>query len=147
MLLAYRTYVDVDGPRPEDEALIAFALDTAKSTREVEDEGAIDFVACIWRLSDLPDPASRAEALNFVTRFQQTTGPLMAKAVEDTLFYRYNRLIALNGVGGAPEDFGAPVARFHEHMAARREHQPYGLLTTSTHDTKRGEDYAPGSTS
>ncbi len=138
-LPVYRTYVDVDGPRPEDEALIAFAQDTAKSTREVEDEGAIDFVARIWRL-DLPDPAARAEALTFVTRLQQTTGPLMAKSVEDTLFYRYNRLIALNEVGGAPEDFGAPLKRFHEEMAARRTRQPAGLLATSTHDTKRGED-------
>ena len=138
-LPVYRTYVDVDGPRPEDEALIALAESTAKGTREVEDDGAIDFIARIWRL-DLPDPAARAEALTFVTRLQQTTGPLMAKAVEDTLFYRYNRLIALNEVGGAPEHFGAPIARFHEEMAARRVHQPEGLLATSTHDTKRGED-------
>jgi len=138
-LPVYRTYVDVNGPRPEDEALIALALETAKSTREVEDEGAIDFVARIWRL-DLPDPTARAEALTFVTRLQQTTGPLMAKAVEDTLFYCYNRLIALNEVGGSPEDFGHPLERFHEEIAARRLHQPHGLLTTSTHDTKRGED-------
>ncbi len=138
-LPVYRTYVDVDGARPEDEALIAFAQDTAKGTREVEDEGAIDFIARIWRL-DLPDPAARAEAFTFVTRLQQTTGPLMAKAVEDTLFYRYNRLIALNEVGGAPENFGAPLERFHEAMAARRARQPAGLLATSTHDTKRGED-------
>jgi len=138
-LPVYRTYVDVDGPRSEDEALIAFAQDTAKSTREVEDEGAIDFIARIWRL-DLPDPAARAEALTFVTRLQQTTGPLMAKAVEDTLFYRYNRLVALNEVGGSSENFGAPLAHFHEEMAARRARQPSGLLATSTHDTKRGED-------
>ena len=138
-LPVYRTYVDVDGPRPEDEALIAHAEADAKSTREVEDDGAIDFIARIWRL-DLPDPAARAEALTFVTRLQQTTGPLMAKAVEDTLFYRYNRLIALNEVGGAPDEFGASLDSFHEAMAARRVHQPYGLLTTSTHDTKRGED-------
>ncbi len=138
-LPVYRTYVDVDGPRPDDEALIAFAQVTAKSTREVEDDGAIDFIARIWRL-DLPDPAARAEALSFVTRLQQTTGPLMAKAVEDTLFYRYNRLIALNEVGGSPEDFGAPIEHFHEEMAARRARQPAGLLATATHDTKRGED-------
>jgi (1->4)-alpha-D-glucan 1-alpha-D-glucosylmutase len=138
-LPVYRTYVDVDGPRPEDEALIAQAETAAKSTREVEDDGAIDFIARIWRL-DLPDPAARAEALTFVTRLQQTTGPLMAKAVEDTLFYCYNRLIALNEVGGEPEDFGAAIERFHEDMAARRVHQPFGLLATSTHDTKRGED-------
>ncbi|ODS02661.1 hypothetical protein AUC71_14150 [Methyloceanibacter marginalis] len=138
-LPVYRTYVDVDGPRPEDEALIARAETAARSTREVEDDGAIDFIARIWRL-DLPDPAARAEALTFVTRLQQTTGPLMAKAVEDTLFYRYNRLIALNEVGGSPDEFGAAPARFHEDMAARRLHQPFGLVPTSTHDTKRGED-------
>ena len=86
------------------------------------------------------DPAARAEALTFVTRLQQTTGPLMAKAVEDTLFYRYNRLIALNEVGAAPDAFGASLSRFHDAMAARRSHEPHGLLATSTHDTKRGED-------
>lgn len=138
-LPVYRTYVDVEGPRPEDEALIAEAETKAKSTREVEDDAAIDFIARIWRLQ-LDDPAQRPEALTFVTRFQQTTGPLMAKAVEDTLFFRYNRLIALNEVGGAPEAFGSPVQRFHDDMAARRTHQPLGLLATSTHDTKRGED-------
>ena len=138
-LPVYRTYVDVDGPRAEDEVLIARSEVTAKATREVEDDGAIDFVARIWRL-DVPDPAARAEALTFVTRFQQTTGPLMAKAVEDTLFYRYNRLIALCEVGGAPEEFGVPVPQFHEAMAARVTDQPFGLLSTSTHDTKRGED-------
>lgn len=138
-LPVYRTYVDVDGPRAQDEVLIGEAEAAAKDTREVEDDGAIDFVARIWRL-DLPEPSSRAEALTFVTRLQQTTGPLMAKAVEDTLFYRYNRLIALCEVGGAPEEFGAPVERFHEAMAARRADQPFGLLATATHDTKRGED-------
>lgn len=138
-LPVYRTYVDVDGPRAEDEALIARTEAAAKATREIEDDGTIDFIARIWRL-DLADPAARAEALTFVTRFQQTTGPLMAKAVEDTLFYRYNRLIALCEVGGTPEEFGSPVQHFHEEMATRASHQPFGLLTTSTHDTKRGED-------
>ena len=135
----YRTYVDVEGPRAEDEALIAEAETKAKSTREVEDDAAIDFIARIWRLQ-LGDPAQRAEALTFATRLQQTTGPLMAKAVEDTLFFRYNRLIALNEVGGSPDAFGCSVERFHDDMQARREHQPLGLLATSTHDTKRGED-------
>jgi (1->4)-alpha-D-glucan 1-alpha-D-glucosylmutase len=138
-LPVYRTYVDVDGPRPEDEELIARAEAKAKSTREVEDEGAIDFVARIWRLG-LDDPAARAQALTFVTRLQQTTGPLMAKAVEDTLFYRYNRLVALNEVGGSPDAFGCDLASFHTDMQARQARQPHGLLATSTHDTKRGED-------
>jgi (1->4)-alpha-D-glucan 1-alpha-D-glucosylmutase len=138
-LPVYRTYVDVEGPRREDEALISLAQSEAKNTREVEDEGAIDFIARIWRL-DLQDPVARAEALTFTTRLQQTTGPLMAKAVEDTLFYRYNRLIALNEVGGTPDVFGRAIERFHENMQARRVRQSEGLLATSTHDTKRGED-------
>jgi (1->4)-alpha-D-glucan 1-alpha-D-glucosylmutase len=73
-------------------------------------------------------------------RFQQTTGPIMAKALEDTAFYRYNRLIALNEVGGEPDRFGAPLEDFHAAMAQRLRHQPAGLSATSTHDTKRGED-------
>ncbi|MEG6510232.1 malto-oligosyltrehalose synthase [Methyloligella sp. 2.7D] len=139
VLPVYRTYVDVEGPEPADEALIAKAVEDAKRSREVEDELAIDFIARIWRLA-LEDPAARAEALTFVTRLQQTTGPLMAKAVEDTLFYRYNRLIALNEVGGAPEIFASPVAAFHSAMKERERRQLSGLSTTSTHDTKRGED-------
>jgi (1->4)-alpha-D-glucan 1-alpha-D-glucosylmutase len=138
-LPVYRTYVDVEGPRQEDEKLIALAQGKAKATREVEDEGAIDFIARIWRL-DLVDPTVRAEALSFATRLQQTTGPLMAKAVEDTLFYRYNRLIALNEVGGSPDAFGSTLESFHAEMQARCTQQPHGLLATSTHDTKRGED-------
>ncbi|XSG81351.1 MAG: malto-oligosyltrehalose synthase [Methyloligella sp. ZOD6] len=138
-LPVYRTYVDVEGPSEEDEALIADATAMAKTSREVEDDLAIDFIARIWRL-DLEDPAARAEALTFATRFQQTTGPLMAKALEDTLFYRYNRLIALNEVGGEPDVFGAPIEAFHNEMDGRLASQRQGLSTTSTHDTKRGED-------
>ncbi|MFD0986618.1 malto-oligosyltrehalose synthase [Methyloligella solikamskensis] len=138
-LPVYRTYVDVEGPSAEDEMLIADATAVAKASREVEDDLAIDFIAQIWRL-DLEDPAARAEALTFATRFQQTTGPLMAKALEDTLFYRYNRLIALNEVGGEPDVFGAPIESFHDEMDGRLIRQRQGLSTTSTHDTKRGED-------
>ncbi len=73
----------------------------------------------------------------FVTRFQQTTGPVMAKGVEDTAFYRYSRLLALNEVGGDPGRFGLEVERFHEGQLKRR---PRSLLTTFTHDTKRSAD-------
>jgi (1->4)-alpha-D-glucan 1-alpha-D-glucosylmutase len=73
----------------------------------------------------------------FVTRLQQTTGAVMAKGVEDTAFYRYNRLLALNEVGGDPGRFGLPLAAFHEVQAKRR---PNALLTTFTHDTKRSAD-------
>ncbi len=73
----------------------------------------------------------------FVTRFQQTTPPVMAKGVEDTAFYRYLRLLALNDVGGDPGRFGISVEEFHAANAARR---PRNLLVTQTHDTKRSGD-------
>jgi (1->4)-alpha-D-glucan 1-alpha-D-glucosylmutase len=74
---------------------------------------------------------------DFVVRFQQTTGPVMAKGVEDTAFYRYFRLAALNEVGGSPDRFGLSLDEFHAANAARR---PHALLTTYTHDTKRSPD-------
>ncbi|HEY3181383.1 MAG TPA: alpha-amylase family glycosyl hydrolase, partial [Gaiellaceae bacterium] len=77
---------------------------------------------------------------DFVVRFQQTTGPVMAKGVEDTAFYRYFRLAALNEVGGSPERFGLAVEEFHAANARRAERFPRNLLTTFTHDTKRSPD-------
>jgi (1->4)-alpha-D-glucan 1-alpha-D-glucosylmutase len=138
-LPVYRTYVNVEGPDETDRALVAAAVEAVKAAREVEDEGAIAFVARMLTL-DFPDPEMQGAALVFAERFQQTTGPVMAKALEDTVFYRYNRLIALNEVGGEPEHFGAPVEAFHAAMQARRETQTLGLSATATHDTKRGED-------
>ena len=73
-------------------------------------------------------------------KFQQLTGPVMAKGVEDTAFYRYNRLVALNEVGSDPAAFGTSVAEFHRQNAERARRWPHGLLTSSTHDTKRSED-------
>ena len=73
-------------------------------------------------------------------KFQQLTGPVMAKGVEDTAFYVYNRLVALNEVGGDPAAFGTSVAEFHRENAERARRWPHGLLTSSTHDTKRSED-------
>jgi (1->4)-alpha-D-glucan 1-alpha-D-glucosylmutase len=76
----------------------------------------------------------------FVTRFQQTTPPVMAKGVEDTAFYRYARLLALNDVGGDPSRFGVTVEEFHAGNAARAERFPRHLLASQTHDTKRSGD-------
>ncbi len=138
-LPVYRTYVDVSGPQDEDRAILAAAAEKAKAARQVEDEEAIDFLRRVLEL-DLELPEDQASALEFAVRFQQTTGPVMAKALEDTAFYRYNRLIALNEVGGEPDRFGATLDDFHAVMAQRLRHQPAGLSATSTHDTKRGED-------
>jgi (1->4)-alpha-D-glucan 1-alpha-D-glucosylmutase len=76
----------------------------------------------------------------FVTRFQQTSPPVTAKGVEDTAFYRYNRLLALNEVGGDPSRFGMSVADFHAGNVERARRFPRGLLITQTHDTKRSGD-------
>ena len=76
----------------------------------------------------------------FVARFQQLTGPAMAKGVEDTAFYTYNRFIALNEVGGDPSQFGTAPARFHDALDEAQRRWPLSMLATSTHDTKRGED-------
>lgn len=82
----------------------------------------------------------RKEWLYFVMRFQQFTGPLMAKGVEDTVLYIYNRLLSLNEVGGEPAAFGVTLPEFHAFNRRRAEHWPHSMNASSTHDTKRGED-------
>jgi (1->4)-alpha-D-glucan 1-alpha-D-glucosylmutase len=97
-------------------------------------------------LATLPEPLRRILLLEerghdeFVTRFQQTTGPVMAKGVEDTAFYRYFRLTALNEVGGDPGRFSLPVEEFHRANLGRAARFPNHLLATQTHDTKRSGD-------
>jgi (1->4)-alpha-D-glucan 1-alpha-D-glucosylmutase len=81
-----------------------------------------------------------AGSSEFVTRFEQTSGAVMAKGVEDTAFYRYNRFVALNEVGGDPARFGLALEEFHRANAKRAERFPLQLLTTTTHDTKRSGD-------
>jgi (1->4)-alpha-D-glucan 1-alpha-D-glucosylmutase len=73
-------------------------------------------------------------------KFQQVTGPVLAKGLEDTAFYVYNRLVSLNEVGGSPENFGIAVAEFHKHNQERCDNWPHAMLASSTHDTKRSED-------
>ncbi len=137
-LPVYRTYVTAEGPSAEDIALIEAIEADAKAAREVENEIGVEFVARLLRL-DLPDLADQIAALGFAVRFQQMTGPVTAKALEDTVFYRFNRLIGLNEVGGAPERMGADPADVHAALAARRA-TPLTLNGTASHDTKRGED-------
>jgi (1->4)-alpha-D-glucan 1-alpha-D-glucosylmutase len=97
-------------------------------------------------LADVPEELrgllllDREAPTEFVTGFQQTTPPVMAKGVEDTAFYRYNRLLALNEVGGDPSRFSLPLADFHAANLERAGRFPRGLLSTQTHDTKRSGD-------
>ena len=131
-------------PQAEDRDIIDAALERAKATREVEDEQAIDFLGRVLKL-DFDSPEDQALALEFATRLQQTSGPVMAKAVEDTAFYRYNRLIALNEVGGDPDRFGAPVddvPRRDEAPLAPAGGRPEHDLD-ARHQARRGRPRAP----
>jgi (1->4)-alpha-D-glucan 1-alpha-D-glucosylmutase len=106
---------------------------------EPEDRAAVEEAGIAGRLAEVLLLHERGND-EFVTRFQQTSPPVTAKGVEDTAFYRYNRLLALNEVGGDPARFGMSVADFHAANAARHERFPNGLLVTQTHDTKRSGD-------
>ncbi|MEP6937666.1 MAG: malto-oligosyltrehalose synthase [Chthoniobacterales bacterium] len=139
----YRTYVVPDEPvSNDDRAVIERAVATAKRRNLAIEESVFNFLRDILllRLPENLDEAARAEHVDFVLKFQQCTGPVMAKGLEDTVFYIYNRLAALNEVGGAPQHFGVTVEAFHQKNVERQRDWPATLLTTSTHDTKRSED-------
>jgi (1->4)-alpha-D-glucan 1-alpha-D-glucosylmutase len=124
-----------------DRRHIDWAVRAARRASRIADPGVFDFVKSILTLEAAP-PAGprRAEMLRFVMRFQQFTAPVVAKGVEDTAFYRYHRLIALNEVGGEPRRFGLSLKAFHAAAEDRLRHWPWTMLGTSTHDTKRSED-------
>ena len=127
-LPVYRTYIGAEGIADTDRAILDKAAATAVDTGTPEPQ----FAAILARLANPTD--------DFAIRFQQLSGPVMAKSVEDTFFYRHHPLIALNEVGAEPG--GSPSGRegFHKSMAERLATQPHGLSATATHDTKRGED-------
>src|SRR6201999_590162 len=85
-------------------------------------------------------PHSAPRVKRFALKLQQFTGPLMAKSLEDTAFYRYHRLLALNEVGGDPAARALAIPAFHIAMETRAREWPHGMTATATHDTKRGED-------
>ena len=139
----YRTYIDPETGHssPEDEVAIEQAVAEAKRRNPRTDPSIFDFVGDTLLMQRGEFTELRwEERLRFIARFQQTTGPVMAKGTEDTAFYQYNRLISLNEVGGDPDTFGRSQAAFHRHNLERWRDWPAGLLATSTHDTKRSED-------
>ncbi len=140
----YRTYVGDNGlePSPRDRAYIERAVDEAKRRNPTVNVSIFDFVrdALLLRCPPASDQSEQSERRQFAMRFQQTTGPVTAKGVEDTALYLYTRLVSLNEVGGDPARYGEPVAAFHEKNTERLERWPESLVCTSTHDTKRGED-------
>ncbi|HEY5599972.1 MAG TPA: malto-oligosyltrehalose synthase, partial [Candidatus Manganitrophaceae bacterium] len=139
----YRTYIGGKGViGEEDRRHIETAIWKAKQRSPAVDISVFDYLKKVLLLQypDYFGEEDRAELLTFVKRFQQTTGPVMAKGLEDTACYIYNRMISLNEVGGDLPAFGVSPVAFHEQNRQRREQWPYGMLTTSTHDTKRSED-------
>jgi len=138
----YRTYINHQGVSDRDRHYIQQAIVKARRQNPAMSASVFDFLADVLLLNwpqGLPAP-ERAQWLDFVMRFQQSTGPVMAKALEDTALYRYNRLLSLNEVGSSPERFGFSLEAFHSHCAERQRLWPLGLSASSTHDTKRSED-------
>ncbi|MCK1968118.1 malto-oligosyltrehalose synthase [Franconibacter sp. IITDAS19] len=134
----YRTYGTVNGLPAEGHALLQKVVNKVKASENAPQPAALDFITRIFK-GEVAEAAVNSAA-TFRTRFQQLTGPLMAKSVEDTLFFRQNMELALNEVGAEPLPRTFSVERFHREMTARLTHQPDALSGTSTHDTKRGED-------
>jgi (1->4)-alpha-D-glucan 1-alpha-D-glucosylmutase len=139
----YRTYLTAAGPTVHDRTLITETIDKARADWFAADEGIFEFLQDALTM-DLIRPGGPAHSAPRVRRFalkvQQFTGPMMAKSLEDTAFYRYHRLLALNEVGGDPSARSIPVEAFHKAMTIRAREWPHGMTATATHDTKRGED-------
>jgi (1->4)-alpha-D-glucan 1-alpha-D-glucosylmutase len=139
----YRTYLAPGQPvTEEDKQIVERAVAAAKRRNPGMEESIFNFLrdVLLFRFPPNLDAKERAEHTHFVLKFQQATGPIMAKGLEDTVFYIYNRLAALNEVGGEPQQFGLSVEAFHERNVDRQRNWPVTLLATSTHDTKRSED-------
>jgi (1->4)-alpha-D-glucan 1-alpha-D-glucosylmutase len=155
---AYRTYVTAGGWTAVDRSVIEQAIVRARRRNPAMDPTIFDFFREVVfprdaedavaaspgdrRVGGYPpaDSAEEAQRLRFSMKLQQYTGPLQAKGLEDTAFYRYNLLLSLNEVGGDPSRFGCSVADFHEMSVRRQQEWPYEMLATATHDTKLGED-------
>lgn len=139
----YRTYTTGSGEvSPQDERVILQAISAARRKNPSLEKPVFDFLrgVLLLRLPDYLSAEQREAHIRFVMKFQQCSGPVTAKGLEDTAFYIYNRLAALNEVGGNPGLFGIEADEFHRLTARRQETFPHALLATSTHDTKRSED-------
>ncbi|MGB8352915.1 MAG: malto-oligosyltrehalose synthase [Chthoniobacteraceae bacterium] len=139
----YRPYI---APGEEtsaaDREAILLAVRKAKRRNPGIERSIFNFLGevLLMKFPENIDDEARDEHMHFVLKLQQCAGPVMAKGVEDTAFYIYNRLTALNEVGGEPERFGMAPAVFFERSAARLKEHPHAMLATTTHDTKRSED-------
>lgn len=140
----YRIYLDEERSASNSERrYLDWAIAQASRRQSNIDPSVYEFLHALLSGELAARPRSgfnHSSALRCAIRFQQYTGPVMAKGAEDTAFYRFNRFIALNEVGGNPGEFGIGLAAFHNANAERAKRWPHGMLGTATHDTKRGED-------
>jgi (1->4)-alpha-D-glucan 1-alpha-D-glucosylmutase len=154
----YRTYVNEDGWTPADRTVVEQAISRARRRNPAMEASLFDFFrelvlprdpsdvppggAAVERRGGYPpaDAGEVKERLRFAMKLQQYTGPVQAKGLEDTAFYRYNVLLSVNEVGGDPSRIGRPVEDFHDGNLHRSREWPYAMITTATHDTKLGED-------
>jgi (1->4)-alpha-D-glucan 1-alpha-D-glucosylmutase len=138
----YRTYVTEQQVSASGRAYIEEAVNCAKEKGTIAESSVYDFIREILltsRLEGRPQFYQRS-VIHFAMRFQQYTSALMAKGLEDTSFYRYNRLVSLNEVGGDPLRFGVTPEEFHRKMEYGAKTWPHEMVATSTHDSKRSED-------
>jgi (1->4)-alpha-D-glucan 1-alpha-D-glucosylmutase len=138
----YRTYINASDITDQDRKYIGIALKHAHEDHP-RYENEFNYIGNMLLLNlagHLTEDQNR-NVLDFIMKFQQLTSPIMAKGVEDTAFYVYNRFLSLNEVGGSPAKFGVERSEFDEYMLGRHKSIPHTQNTTSTHDTKRGEDF------
>lgn len=135
----YRTYLVPDGtPASEaDRRHVQWAVAAARRRMGTSEGGVLAFLQGVLLGDEGLVPELRAR---FLRRWQQFTSPVMAKSLEDTVFYRYVRLVSLNDVGSEPRRFGLTASAFHQANLQRARYRPHNLLATSTHDSKRSED-------
>lgn len=138
----YRTYTTSSGITERDVRYLELAIAKAKRKNPIISESIYDFLKEVLMLK-YPENIgndARKEWVDFAMRFQQITCPIMAKGLEDTSLYVYNRLVSLNEVGGSPDRFGTPLETFHGQNIETSRLRPGALIATSTHDSKRSED-------
>jgi (1->4)-alpha-D-glucan 1-alpha-D-glucosylmutase len=139
----YRTYISARGLDAFDRAAVEDAIAHARRRNPLMEASIFEFLEEILltppEVSSQDDPDAD-ERLRFAMKMQQYTGPVQAKGVEDTAFYRYHVLVSANDVGGHPGRLGVTPAEFHEANVQRLEMRRNEMITTATHDTKRGED-------
>ena len=139
----YRTYISRGKVPKDDREIIRTTIEKARKDWFGPDAAIFDFLQDALTLDLIAPPRtgySKPKVSRFAAKVQQVTGPVMAKAMEDTSFYRYHRLLALNEVGNEPDLPGLDLDEFHTRMAGRAISQPHSMVATATHDTKRGED-------